>query len=290
MLPARRVKTMRTIYTPNEFEIIGNDCFIYLYDRNSVCINKAIIDKEDYPIVKNYKWSLGCSSVRSNLCRGKTINLSKLLVWGLGKRPKGLWIYHKDLDKLNNRRINLEVSKPIGRHFKGKPNATLVRGTDCFVIIDNKRHGTVYAIIDLNDYDLIKNYRWYMNPQGYAVTKLKRNKTLRMHSLILSNMGNNIDKKLADHINHNRLDNRRSNLRFVTHSVNSHNRGLAKNNTSGLIGVSWNKLIKKWVAQISKNKKTYPLGGFDSKEEAYEKYTEAAKKLYVDCANSILFD
>ena len=281
---------MRTIYTPNEFEIIGSDCFIHLYDRNSVCTNKAIIDKEDYPLVKDYKWADGGNAVRTNLCRGKTIILPKLLTWGFDERPKGLWIYHKDFDRFNNKRENLIVSKPLGRHYKGEPNNTLIRGNDCFIIIDNKRHGTVYAIIDLSDYGLIKDYRWYMNPQGYAVTKESRERTLRMHALILSNIENNHGGKLADHINHNRLDNRRSNLRFVTRSVNSHNRSIAKNNTSGLVGVSWNKSDKKWVAQIGKNKTTYPLGKFDSKEEAYEAYAEAAKKHYGDCANSILFD
>ena len=55
---------------------------------------------------------------------------------------------------------------------------------------------------------------------------------------------------LVDHKNHNTLDNTRKNLRSCTHSQNSMNRIKTKANTSGIVGVSWHKGKKKWVAHI----------------------------------------
>ena len=79
-----------------------------------------------------------------------------------------------------------------------------------------------------------------------------------------------------DHINGNSLDNRIENLREATQSLNGANSKLANTNTSGFKGVTWRKDTKKWMAQITKNKKHYNLGSFESIEAAATAYRIAA--------------
>ena len=71
-----------------------------------------------------------------------------------------------------------------------------------------------------------------------------------------------------DHINHDRSDNRLSNLREVTASENSRNRSLPRNNKSGLIGVHFHKPSGLWHARIFHGGQRHHLGAFDSPESA----------------------
>lgn len=66
-----------------------------------------------------------------------------------------------------------------------------------------------------------------------------------------------------DHINHIRTDNRIKNLRDASSYENSKNQSIPKNNTSGVLGVGWNKLGRKWRSNISVNGKRLHLGCFD---------------------------
>lgn len=73
-----------------------------------------------------------------------------------------------------------------------------------------------------------------------------------------------------DHIDLNRANNRWANLRPATQQQNEHNKALRKDSTSGIRGVSWNKLQRRWVAHIGHPvmKKTVHLGTFKDREEA----------------------
>lgn len=80
-----------------------------------------------------------------------------------------------------------------------------------------------YALVDDEDYDLVQSFgKWYENDGGYAIKKTKRkgkNLSIRMHILV-----NRTPKGLhTDHINGNRLDNTKANLRSVSAAVNSWN-------------------------------------------------------------------
>lgn len=68
--------------------------------------------------------------------------------------------------------------------------------------------------------------------------------------------------------NRNKLDNRKENLRVATATENVLNRGIYKNNTSGIRGVSFNKRKNKWVARLTYNKKVISLGYFNNLEDA----------------------
>jgi len=90
---------------------------------------------------------------------------------------------------------------------------------------------------------------------------------------------------MIDHIDHNPLNNCRSNLRIVTPQQNMMNRGKHKNNTSGVIGVGWNKASEKWRATIKLNNKENYLGMFDNFEEVCKVRKEAEIKYFGDFRN-----
>lgn len=118
-----------------------------------------------------------------------------------------------------------------------------------------------YAIVDDGDYEYLMQWKWYYN-SGYAVRGA--NPKIMMHRVINCTP----DELDTDHINQNRLDNRRCNLRNATRAQNCVNRKLQSNNTSGFKGVSWHKYHKYWVAFIIKDKKTLTIGRYKNKHDA----------------------
>ena len=87
------------------------------------------------------------------------------------------------------------------------------------------------------------------------------------------------DKKIVDHINHNPLDNRKSNLRICTNQENIFNSKIAKTNKSGVKGVYWDTSRNKWHAQICIDNKTKDLGRFTNIEDAI-KVRKESEELY----------
>jgi hypothetical protein len=88
-----------------------------------------------------------------------------------------------------------------------------------------------------------------------------------------------------DHINGNKSDNRKENLREANHSENGMNTGKKSNNTSGFKGVYWNKKQKKWLAKIEYGYHQKALGSFETPEEAHNAYCLAAKEYHGKFAN-----
>jgi hypothetical protein len=84
----------------------------------------------------------------------------------------------------------------------------------------------------------------------------------------------------VDHINGNRLDNRRENLRLCNSNGNNQNARLASHNTSGYKGVSWCKKWKKFQVRIWLNNRQRYLGSFTSALEAAQAYDTAARSMY----------
>ena len=83
-----------------------------------------------------------------------------------------------------------------------------------------------------------------------------------------------------DHINGNRSDNRIENLREATQSGNGQNKKMQRNNTSGCIGVTWNRRKKKWQAQINADGRRNYLGYFDIFDDAVAARKEAKLTLH----------
>ena len=143
-----------------------------------------------------------------------------------------------------------------------------------------KMSGGAVTKIDPEDYDKLSQYKWYLHSKGYACRDVggrKNRKTIFMHDEIMGHVGN-------DHINHDKLDNRKQNLRPATRSQNQHNLSKFKNNTSGYIGVSkttWGK----WHAYLWNKSKRVHIGYFYTPEEAARARDEMAIKLHGEYAN-----
>lgn len=126
------------------------------------------------------------------------------------------------------------------------------------------------VLIDEEDREVLeKQGRWNVcKKSGYA-RMTRNNKSISMHRHIWQNKFGTIpDGMQIDHINGNRLDNRKDNLRLVTNQENQWNQRKAK-------GCHWNNNLKKWIATIGVNGKLKHLGCFDSEEEARNAYLEA---------------
>jgi len=128
------------------------------------------------------------------------------------------------------------------------------------------------AIINAQDWGMVNNYNWTLHSSGYAQAKIK-GQTVLMHQLIMGFPGGDID-----HINLNKLDNRRENLRACNRSQNKANE--EKRNgafTSDFKGVDWRGDCKKWRATIRVNYIKLHLGMFEKEADAALAYDEAAK-------------
>lgn len=160
-----------------------------------------------------------------------------------------------------------------------------VFGKDMKRIPVRDEHGIVaYAKVDDADYEKVSPFKWSINGKaGYAVRGLVENgkaRTQLMHRLIMDAP----EGSRIDHVNGDKLDNRRRNLRFATRSQNAMNKGKPKNNTSGFKGVSWYKKAKKWCARIKVNGKTIHLGLFAEIKIAARAYDAAARELHGEFA------
>lgn len=126
-------------------------------------------------------------------------------------------------------------------------------------------------LIDKADYPAVSQHRWHVRKDGHVSTTLTGGKVIRLHRFLLGETELEID-----HINMDPTDNRRSNLRFATHSQNGQNKGLKSTNTTGYKGVCWNKAAHKYMASISYEGKSHYLGLYDNPVEAAVAYDRAA--------------
>lgn len=142
-------------------------------------------------------------------------------------------------------------------------------------------------IIDCDDYQKIKNYTWRASSNGYIITT-KNRKNILLHRLIM----NPSDNLIVDHINHNKKDNRKKNLRICTMSNNNMNKSKLSSNTSGVTGVTWNENSGCWVSQIGLNNNMIILGYNTNFDEAVKLRKEAEEKYFGEYSynNSILHD
>jgi hypothetical protein len=142
------------------------------------------------------------------------------------------------------------------------------------------------ALVDDEDYEWLSKYKWYYHHQGYASTYYKVGfydyKNPLMHRLILGVLDNL--QVQVDHINGNKLDNRRENIRIVDQATNSKNlHKKTSNRTTKYIGVykypESHRRTKPFYAYITCDTIREVLGYFLTAEEAALAYNKRAEEL-----------
>lgn len=139
------------------------------------------------------------------------------------------------------------------------------------------------TVVDDEDFDWLNQWAWSLSPYGYAYrsswdSKRKRTTNVLMHREIMQPSG----KMVVDHINGNKLDNRRQNMRICTQAQNVMNQKKRLNNTSGFKGVT--KVGDKWRSQIAVDNEDTYIGMFATPEEAALAYDTEARRIHGEYA------
>lgn len=153
----------------------------------------------------------------------------------------------------------------------------IVRGDIALVPLSRGGH----AIVDAPDAELLSGRAWRIDAQGYVVCSLKRDGRkagLLLHSLLIDVP----DDMTADHIDGDRLNNRRANLRPATALQQQHNTPRRRDNSSGFKGVGRYKA--RWRARIMVKGRRIHLGSFDTPEDAGRAYDAAAREHFGEYA------
>ena len=140
-------------------------------------------------------------------------------------------------------------------------------------VFNNKTNQEYKVKVDDDDFDKVNQFKWTFHSKGYV----RSNKNVMMHHLIIGNKSS--EGLVVDHINQDKLDNRKENLRHASKSQNSQN--TKRKNKLGYIGIFKNK-SNKYKAKIRdlENQKIYQTKPKETPEEAGKDYDILAFNLY----------
>ena len=166
-----------------------------------------------------------------------------------------------------------------GNNRKGRlsSESKKIKGNNCEVIGDvayvKMSNCDDVMMCDKEDWEIAKKFTWHKNDKGYAAHGINGTKE-KFHQLIITTDS----YEMVDHINGNKLDNRRTNLRIVNKSENCFN-CKRKTSISGKTGV---RRLKngKWIASIIKNKIFYNLGTYEELDRAIEVRKDAEIRFF----------
>ena len=192
------------------------------------------------------------------------------------------------------KRVNPEIDsrkKIMENHpnFKGNPYKKVDENTLCGT--DSK--GNIFYI-DKEDYELVSHYCWHgdtgrKTKNGlYFSARMSRNspeghKLKMLHNFIWEAHNGSIPNNyMVDHINRSPSNCKLNNLRLANKALNAVNCGISTLNTSGIIGVNWNRAY--WRAYITVDKKQKFLGYYKNKEDAIQARLLAENKYFKDFA------
>lgn len=155
--------------------------------------------------------------------------------------------------------------------------------------IVNRKEEKKISYFSVEDLDLVRSNIWTFDPskdyinRGF-IGKEKYVKVL-LHREILKRKLEKKEILFTDHINHNRLDNTRGNLRECTQAENNRNSVQGINKPKYGKGVTFNIRLQKYISQISVNKKKIHLGCFDTPELAALAYMRASELYHKEFGN-----
>ena len=141
-----------------------------------------------------------------------------------------------------------------------------------------------FALVDDADFEWLNQWKWCLYKCGrweYAKRRGGDGKIIIMHRLIMGLEPG--DGQQVDHIDGNRSDNRRCNLRICTNRQNAQN-SRSRGGKSKYKGVSWYKPFRKWRARIVIDSKETCLGYFENELDAATAYDSAALKYFGEFA------
>lgn len=143
------------------------------------------------------------------------------------------------------------------------------------------------TIVDVEEFEQLSVFKWcvFRGNGGFYAGRVQvidgKKKFFSMHRIIM----NVSDRSICiDHINHNTLDNRKANLRVVTHHQNLMNKKLSVSNRTGYKGVSFCKADGKFKAGIKCSGISTYLGSFNNPLDAARRYDEKARELFGEFA------
>ncbi len=169
--------------------------------------------------------------------------------------------------------------KKILERTRFDPNEIIDCGNYCKICIYSglgEQKEIALALIDKEDLEKVKGYKWGLNGNGkkrYIYTRINKKIQLSLHQLI---MGKPPVGYEIDHRDTNPLNNRKYNLRFVTHQQNVMNKKIK--------GYYWYKAYNKWSTKICINGKEIHLGYFTDEQDAIKARREAEQKYFGEFA------
>ncbi len=131
------------------------------------------------------------------------------------------------------------------------------------------------AIVDDEDFERVSRNTWRLTRTGYVSTFFSKKHKL-LHRTIMEITDRSIK---IDHINGNKLDNRKENLRQATTSQNAWNAGVTKKSSSGYRGAYLCKATNHWRSDLMVNGKRMSLGNYATAEEAAKARDKKALEL-----------
>ena len=147
------------------------------------------------------------------------------------------------------------------------------------------KDGNVFCI-DEEDIPLVSEKHWYVNGGGYMFRREARTrKPERLHRTLLGLSSE--DDCVVDHINRNKLDNRKGNLRITTQTYNCYNSSIRKDNSTGYLGVSYSSKTGGYSASAQRNGAVVSFSTGDDIVKAAQMYNIAAMMLFGEFAGEL---
>lgn len=163
--------------------------------------------------------------------------------------------YHRFLD--NNPRTQNDLNE-----FRTYDKNTIE--FDCY---DVKQNVVGHFYIDKEDLPKVRYHKWKMDTNNRIITgNCTKSKPRKELSRLILNI--NDSNMIVDHINGDSTDNTKQNLRVCTQQENLCNKHFMSNNTSGLIGIPWDKNRRRWAPEIQYKNKRAHLGRYKDIKEA----------------------